>query len=50
MFPAPASLLRSRRRRRRLEAQGLCVACGYDLRSTPTRCPECGTIPRRIKP
>jgi hypothetical protein len=43
----PVLWLRRRRHLSRCARLGLCPVCGYDLRATSERCPECGTIPAR---
>jgi hypothetical protein len=44
--PVSWGIGRIQHRQRLRSAMNLCSQCGYDLRATPQRCPECGTIPK----
>jgi hypothetical protein len=44
LIPLPILAIRSNYLERRAGQIGHCRRCGYDLRATPDRCPECGMI------
>jgi hypothetical protein len=45
----PVFAVRRFRNNRACPAPGRCASCGYDLRATPDRCPECGTVQAKAK-
>jgi hypothetical protein len=52
LWPLATITLATRRRNRKQHriAEGLCPWCGYDLRASPDRCPECGTKVKKNQP
>jgi hypothetical protein len=41
---APIQVLRRKRQEEQRRAFGLCEGCGYDIRESPDKCPECGRL------
>jgi hypothetical protein len=51
LLAVPAIVLLFRNRRTvRWAREGRCAGCGYDLRESPERCPECGTLVPTLSP
>lgn len=49
LLTAAPAVLRLTLVARRPVSIGHCPNCGYDLRATPDRCPECGRVPDAVK-
>ena len=46
-LPLWCSVSQWKRKHKQRLKEGRCVNCGYDLRGTPNRCPECGMVPKK---
>src|SRR3979490_2337445 len=45
LFVIALKIRRERKRTGKIYSKRWCRSCGYDLRATPGRCPECGKVP-----